>query len=89
MLSKLQKVSEEFNVAVLMTNQVRVLKILFEFQFQNFNLITTICSGHVDPRWSHVLRARSKEGIETVHKLVPVRESYEIIKLEANRMIRG
>jgi hypothetical protein len=63
MLSKLQKVSEEFNVAVLMTNQVRVLKILFEFQFQNFNLITTICSGHVDPRWSHVLRARSKEGI--------------------------
>jgi hypothetical protein len=31
MLSKLQKVSEEFNVAVLMTNQVSVLTILIEF----------------------------------------------------------
>ncbi len=39
MLSKLQKVSEEFNVAVLMTNQV----IYMDFAIETYALIVALC----------------------------------------------
>jgi hypothetical protein len=63
MLSKLQKVSEEFNVAVLMTNQACSDKLFFLIQHIEF--VIRIRAGHVNSRWSHVIRPRSKEGIDT------------------------